>query len=305
MANNPKNWNDQTPAAPTDFANVIFQAEDPDDDPTVRRNASAYMPIIEGDGIEIDIVTVGYQEFVQIKATGGGGGGSSSGFDTLLGMRRFTIVVADGANLIGAAPSYAIGDVWTLVKSDNLNGNNAMAAKGPFSSFAGNNFGDQAGIRGKYIYRTGKNIHALGMSWLLRTTNINFWFVLAESVGQEYGSQGFAQNGSPLTSVNFAAFRYSTTQGDSNFQCLTCDGSAITIADSGIAADTNAHKFLIVFDDTTPAVKFYIDGALVATNTTHLPSANKNLAIELSAAEPSSFAGEAISIIQIAAQSDF
>lgn len=320
------------PAPPSGKQNIKFQL----DATASPQEVSAYMPIEAGDGIALDdsgdVLTISADNPVQnftdlgdVPASYSGKGskvvavkvdesglefiaassGGAAGFSSLIGLRRTTLVVADAANTIGGAPSYAIGDVWTKVKSDNLIGQSAMSANGPFTSYAGNNFNDQAGIRGKYIYRTGKNVHALGMGWLLRTTAINFWFVLANSVGAEYGTQGFAPNGSPLTTVDFAAFRFSTTQGDSNWQCLTCDGSTITTANSGVAADTSPHKFLIIFDDTTPAVKFYIDGTLVATITTHLPRASKNLAIQFSAAEPSSFAGEAINIIQIAAQSDF
>jgi hypothetical protein len=43
MANNPINWNDTTPAAPSDGVNVHYQAETPDADPAVRRNASSYV----------------------------------------------------------------------------------------------------------------------------------------------------------------------------------------------------------------------------------------------------------------------
>jgi hypothetical protein len=70
---NPKNFNDDTPAAPSTFANVLFQAEDPDPDPNVKRAVSAYMPIIEGTGITLDIVEIGYKKYLQITAVPGGG----------------------------------------------------------------------------------------------------------------------------------------------------------------------------------------------------------------------------------------
>ena len=41
--NNPKNWNDTTPAAPAGKLNIKFQAVAPDPDPNVARNVSAYV----------------------------------------------------------------------------------------------------------------------------------------------------------------------------------------------------------------------------------------------------------------------
>lgn len=52
-------------------------------------------------------------------------------------------------------------------------------------------------------------------------------------------------------------------------QCVTADGSSETITDNGVAADLNMHQFPIV--KGSGAYLFYIDGVLVATNTTHLP----------------------------------
>lgn len=62
---------------------------------------------------------------------------------------------------------------------------------------------------------------------------------------------------------------------DTNYQCCTRYGTTQTVVDSGVTADTNFHKFDIIFNDTlaTPAIQFFIDGNLVAVITTHLPPA--------------------------------
>jgi hypothetical protein len=77
---------------------------------------------------------------------------------------------------------------------------------------------------------------------------------------------------------NYAAFRY--VEGtDTVFQCVTKDGTTQTVTSSGITpsagfwALTAGHVFQIVSNDGVPNVQFYIDGALVATNTSHLPTA--------------------------------
>jgi hypothetical protein len=72
---------------------------------------------------------------------------------------------------------------------------------------------------------------------------------------------------------DFMGFRYSTVTADTNWKA--CNGLVSqTTTDSGVAADTNIHLFEIVCDDSVPNIKFYIDGTLVATNTTNLPSAD-------------------------------
>jgi hypothetical protein len=70
----------------------------------------------------------------------------------------------------------------------------------------------------------------------------------------------------------YAAFRYDTVAGDTQFQCVTCDGTTQTVTTSGINADTKSHRFVIVCNDSVPNVTFYIDGVLVATITTHTPT---------------------------------
>ena len=86
-------------------------------------------------------------------------------------------------------------------------------------------------------------------------------------------------NTDTITSVVFAAFRFSTNVPDTNWQCETGDGSAETVDDSGIAVTAaTLYKLQIQFNDATPNVVFSINGTVVQTHTTHLPGANKALA---------------------------
>jgi hypothetical protein len=236
-------------------------------------------------------------------------GGGSEGFSSLLKFRRTTLVVADGVNVIGANPSYSLGDIWTKVRSDNLiQEKDATAAPHMAATgFTCNNFGDQAGIYSKKNYCTGTNIHAMCVCSLLRATAIDFWFVLDGFIGPAYGAQGFAPNGSitPAFTGSFAAFRYSTSQSDAHLQAVSCDGSTATLVDTGVTPVANtALRLLILFDDANSRILYYINDALVATITTHLPAANTALGIELSASEPSSFASPSLWISQIAVQTD-
>jgi hypothetical protein len=259
-----------------------------------------------GDVLTFDDVTAQWQN--KPPASGGGGGGSA-GFSSLLTFRRTTLVVADGVNVIGANPSYSIGDIWTKVKSDNLiqEKDSTSAPHMAATGFTCNNFGDQAGVYGKLNYCTGTNIHAMCVCSLLRATAIDFWFVLGHLIGPAYGTQGFAPNGSitPASTGSFAGFRYSTSQSDAHLQAVSCDGSTATLVDTGVTPVANtALRLLILFDDANSRILYYINDVLVATITTHLPAANTALGIELSASEPSSFASPSLWISQIAVQTD-
>lgn len=76
---------------------------------------------------------------------------------------------------------------------------------------------------------------------------------------------------------NYAAFRF-VNGTDTHFQCVTKDGTTQTVTDSGVApsagfwASTSSNVFQIISNDGVPNVQFYINGTLVATNTTHLPT---------------------------------
>jgi hypothetical protein len=73
-----------------------------------------------------------------------------------------------------------------------------------------------------------------------------------------------------------AFFRKLST--DTNWQCVTNDGSSETVVDSGIAGNTAFKRFKIAWNGSTvddsaaSRCVFFIDGVVVANITTHLPS---------------------------------
>ncbi len=80
-------------------------------------------------------------------------------------------------------------------------------------------------------------------------------------------------------SANFSGAYIRKNSADTKFQCCTNDGAATTVTDSGITPVANAFYRLRI--DTFGSglagglrVAFYIDGALVATNTTHINTAS-------------------------------
>lgn len=94
-------------------------------------------------------------------------------------------------------------------------------------------------------------------------TNSRFWVGLTSN-------SGTVQMASDNPAGNYAAFR---GNAGSNFQCITKDGTTQTVVDSGVAYTTALlYKFAINCDSVNNQVLFYINGALVATITTHLPT---------------------------------
>jgi hypothetical protein len=197
--------------------------------------------------------------FVQANA----GSGSTAG---VLGHRRQTIGSADGSTTTFST----IGDVNTTSGSSVADIVNATL--GPAIGIFVNSNNVVSGASGNANYRTGRNIAFLMIAGPGgRITDERWWFGLTD---QTLATQGASAN----PAGNYAAFRYDTTVPDTSWQCITKDGTTQTIVSSGIAPIINGPvEFGIIFNDTIPNVTFYINGALVATITTHLPSASTNL----------------------------
>jgi hypothetical protein len=125
--------------------------------------------------------------------------------------------------------------------------------------------GTDLGIQETAAYHYfGRAIRAHAWIKLEETTNVRYWVGIT-------GGAGSTMAGVDDASTDIAAFRYSTSAGDTNWKCVTNDGgSPSTITDSGVAASTS---FTIFSIEHTPGVnvKFYINGTLVATHTTDLP----------------------------------
>lgn len=72
-----------------------------------------------------------------------------------------------------------------------------------------------------------------------------------------------------------AFFRYTDSVNGGRWQAVTRDGGSETATDTGVTADQDPAVFEIRVNPDCTSVKFYIDGTLVATNTTNLPDADE------------------------------
>lgn len=86
------------------------------------------------------------------------------------------------------------------------------------------------------------------------------------------GFDNLSDPGGTDTPTNVVKFRYSTNAGDADWMAYVDNGGTHTIVDTGVAPVANAANTFKI-DCTNPAsLKFYIDGMLVATITTNIPS---------------------------------
>lgn len=78
----------------------------------------------------------------------------------------------------------------------------------------------------------------------------------------------------PQASLGGAYFRYHSPTNSGKWQSVTANNGPANVEakDTGIAADTNFHRFTIVVPQSTASIGFYIDGVLVQTNTNNVPT---------------------------------
>lgn len=177
--------------------------------------------------------------------------------------KRFTLLEPNPSNNITAAP--AIGDTAASLGTLFANAEAPTATRGLSTSWESTVANTYCGMHsGTAVYRTGFNINAMFEVYIARSTDIRCWI-------------GISANSSLTVSDTptgaYAMFRFSSIAGDTHWKCITSDGTTQTIVDSGITPDTGGHRFGIQFDDTNNKINFYIDGVLVGTSSTHLPTA--------------------------------
>ncbi len=139
----------------------------------------------------------------------------------------------------------------------------ANAAFG-YYSYGGNNFEPPWGTIRHYF---GVAMHHYYYA------NLTFWMGFSQTVPNNAANAWPWSSPSTKRAIGFH-YRDGT---DTNWQCISSAGTAADTyakTDSGVAFDNTAwhtFEFKKYDDGATPTVKFYIDGALVATHTTEIP----------------------------------
>jgi len=89
---------------------------------------------------------------------------------------------------------------------------------------------------------------------------------------------GFATQASVINEVNAVIFTYDSgglrngTVASPNWQCVTSDNSTRTLTTTAVAVTTTWTKLRIEVNAAATSVTFYINGTLVATHTTNIPT---------------------------------
>jgi hypothetical protein len=117
----------------------------------------------------------------------------------------------------------------------------------------------------------GKNISMNTLIDLVRITDQRFWISVSD---QALSTMSASDN----PTGNYAGFRFSTIAGDTHWVCVTKNGTTQTIVDSLVTPIASKSTRLgIIFNDTAGNIQFLIEGNIVATITTTLPTPGTSL----------------------------
>lgn len=103
------------------------------------------------------------------------------------------------------------------------------------------------------------------------TTNLRAWIGFSTQTITVMGS-------SSNPAGSYIGFRYDTSVPDTNWQVVTSDGSTINVLDSGVPPNgTSVSQTFAIVSGVGTSILFYIDGTLVKTVSTHLPTTSAGL----------------------------
>ena len=84
---------------------------------------------------------------------------------------------------------------------------------------------------------------------------------------------GFGDNNASAVQTDGIFFRYTHTENAGNWSCVTRTGGIETSSNSGVPPVPGTYQALRIVVNDGSSVQFYINGSLVATNNTNLPTA--------------------------------
>jgi hypothetical protein len=145
---------------------------------------------------------------------------------------------------------------------DNLSG--FFCVRNATSATIGSVAGVEASSMG-WFARDLKPIYVARQATYTSVADVRFWFGLASAT---------PSGSADPSGVHLAAFRYDTaTDGTAFWRCCTKDGTTMTVTATSVAVATDT-VYLFRIETDSSAVRFYIDGNLVATHTTNLPGSS-------------------------------
>ena len=117
--------------------------------------------------------------------------------------------------------------------------------------------------------------YATGGFALILGTQANLTYICCHKNGQAANAAFTQRVGLTTCETNAEPVRgiYFRASGTGNWYAVTRSAATETATDTGVAQATTFKEFKIVINSAGNSVAFYIDGNLVATHTTNLPSA--------------------------------
>lgn len=172
--------------------------------------------------------------------------------------------------MIGATGTPILHNAFGLTATEVTGYSSATDATGIWGRFlTGAVSGNQAGVRVNNITRYDHLPNAITrMTTGAAVTSERVWV----GFGTGGGSVQQPDSDTPLT--HSAVFRHSTVASDTNWQALTSDGSTTQTTDTGVLVVAATQYIMEIRVVSASRIEFYINNALVAANTTTLPTAS-------------------------------
>jgi len=187
-----------------------------------------------------------------------------------LADRRFTCCSPSGA---GGASTF--GDTYTVQGTPS---SSAADANQPQCTniVSAASLNATAGYYSQAIHFVGRNPRGLFDLRLVDLTTIRIIVGLHNLTATGFNNASWA-------AASVAAFRFSTAEGDTNWQAITANAATATVFDTGIAADTTRILFEIEIISGL-RVNFYANTKLIKVQTLTLPSSGASLRAQISLA---------------------
>jgi len=108
---------------------------------------------------------------------------------------------------------------------------------------------------------------------LLNSSNVRYWIGIGDGNAGDWGGAS-ATYATDTPARYYTAFRFSSGTDTTIKAICSTGGASQTIVDTGVAPDTANSMLFEIINTSATSFAFYINGALVATITTNLPSAS-------------------------------
>jgi hypothetical protein len=194
------------------------------------------------------------------------------GSATLAAAAFYSCVPAQSGQLIGGGGLTAVNSpTATLPARYNIIGSTSAQSAVYVSSL---------GINGTALkmFTLGNLVSAQTAVMLGSLTNERIWYLVTDQTGS--ATSKFVNIDTPV--ANYAGFRFSTAAGDTHWQaCCGTDGTHQTLSDTGVTPSTTTLQTLTIVPSGS-SVLFYINGTLVATIATNVPTNTTTMADFLS-----------------------